>query len=127
MTPIIGQPINRVDGALKVIRQARYAAEFALRNLAYAALITSTVPRGRITAIDATEAERPPGVLAVLTHENADRLPYNPLPQRPIVDPKSGEQLHVLQSPEILFTGQPVAVVIAETQRSWTVPLGSCG
>ncbi len=117
MNAIIGQPVSRVDGPAKVTGQARYAAEFVIRNLAYAALVSSTIPRGRITRIDIGEAEQAPGVLAVITYENAERLPYNELEKRPVVDPQSGDQLRVFQGPEILFNGQPVAVVVAETQE----------
>jgi len=117
MNAIIGQPISRVDGPAKVTGQAVYAAEFRPHGLVYAALVSSTIPRGRITAIDATLAEQTPGVLAVITHENAERLPYREPEKRPVVDPKSGEQLRVFQGPEVLFAGQPVAVVVAETQE----------
>jgi xanthine dehydrogenase YagR molybdenum-binding subunit len=117
MNAIIGQPVSRVDGPAKVTGQAVYAAEFRPHNLAYAALVTSTIPRGRISAIDSAAAEQEPGVLAIITHENTERLPYNEPKQRPQVDPQSGDQLRVLQSPEIMFVGQPVAVVIAETQQ----------
>ena len=115
MNAIIGQPISRVDGPAKVTGQAIYAAEFNLRNMAYAALVHSTIARGRIERLDATSAEQAPGVLAVISHLNAERLPYKSLEKRPPVDPKAGEQLHVFQGPEILFVGQPVAVVVAET------------
>jgi xanthine dehydrogenase YagR molybdenum-binding subunit len=117
MNAILGQPISRIDGPAKVTGQSVYAAEFRPHNLAYAALVGSTVPRGRITAIDASAAEHAPGVLAVITHENAERLAYRDLEQRPVVDPKSGDQLRVFQGPEILFVGQPVAVVVAATQE----------
>ena len=73
--PIIGQPIDRVDGALKVTGGARFAAEFDQPGLSFAVMVQSTVPRGRIRRIDRTRAERTPGVLAVLTHENAPALP----------------------------------------------------
>ena len=115
MNAIIGQPISRVDGPAKVTGQAIYAAEFNLRNMAYAALVHSTIARGRIERLDATSAEQAPGVLAVISHMNAEHLPYKSLEKRPPVDPKAGEQLHVFQGPEILFVGQPVAVVVAET------------
>src|ERR1700710_2834413 len=115
MNAIIGQPISRVDGPAKVTGSATYAAEFNLPGLAYAAMVLSTIPRGRISRIDTTEAERAPGVLTILTYENALRLPYKQMEERPQVDTKSGEQLHVLQDPEVKFNGQPVAVVVAES------------
>ena len=112
----IGAPLTRVDGPAKVTGDARYAAEFHLDGLAYAATHDSTVPAGRITAIDITAAERAPGVLLVLTHLNADRLPYQSPAERPAVDPVAGEQLRVLQDAEVRFSGQPVALVVATTQ-----------
>ena len=54
-------------------------------------------------------------MLAVITHLNAPRLAYRPLPERPAVDPKYGEQLHVFQNPEIFFSGQPIGAVVADT------------
>lgn len=115
--PIVGAPVSRVDGPDKVTGRARYAAEFALDNLAFAALVLATVPAGRIRSIDASRAEARPGVIAVLHHGNAPRLPYNTMRQRPQVDPKSGEQLRVFQDDRVHFNGQPVAVVVASTQE----------
>jgi xanthine dehydrogenase YagR molybdenum-binding subunit len=115
MNAVIGQPIARVDGPAKVTGLATYAAEFELPGLCHAAVVPATVPRGRIRRIETADAAAAPGVLVVLTHENAPRLPYKPLPQRPQVDPKSGEQLHVLQDPEVRFHGHPVALVVAAT------------
>lgn len=112
----VGAPLPRVDGPAKVTGSARYAAEFHPDGLAYAATHDSTVPAGRITAIDAAAAERAPGVLLVLTHLNAERLPYQVPAERPAVDPVAGEQLRVLQDAEIRFSGQPVALVVATTQ-----------
>ncbi len=112
----VGAPLPRVDGPLKVTGSARYAAEFHPEGLAYAATHDSTVPAGRIVAIDIEAAKRALGVLLVLTHLNADRLPYQAPAERPAVDPVTGEQLRVLQDDEIRFSGQPVALVVARTQ-----------
>src|SRR5205085_2124869 len=70
----LGDPIDRVDGRLKVTGAARYAAEFPLANLAHAVLVTSSIPNGRVRQIDTGRAERATGVLAVLTPANAPRL-----------------------------------------------------
>jgi len=116
MTASIGAPVRRVDGPAKVTGRAQYAAEFSPAGLAYAALVESTIPSGRITAIDTAAAEQAPGVILVLTHENADKLPYQDPPKRPAVDPVSGDQPRVLQDGAIRFSGQPVGVVVAGTQ-----------
>jgi xanthine dehydrogenase YagR molybdenum-binding subunit len=112
-TAFIGQPISRVDGRAKVTGQATYAAEFKTANVAHAAVVRSTVARGRIARIDAAAAQAAPGVIAVLTHSNAPRLPYRPHKGNP--DPVVGERLHVLQDAVINHQGQPVALVIAQT------------
>ena len=114
--PSIGQPLDRVDGRLKVTGAARYSAEFAPAGLAYAAVVESTIPAGRITTIGTVAAQRSGGVLCVLTYLNADRLPYHPAEERPAVDPVSGSQLRVLQDAEVRFNGQPIGVVVAGTQ-----------
>ena len=111
----IGQPLSRVDGRAKVTGAAQYAAEFDVPRLAHAALVTSTIPCGSILTMETAAAEKADGVVAVITHLNAPRLPYVPLEERPVVDPRSGEQLHVFQGPDIRFSGQPIGVVVAET------------
>src|SRR4051812_49548296 len=103
LTKTVGQPVNRVDGPLKVTGQARYAAEFDIPDLLHAALVLSNVPKGTVTAVDSEAARRAPGVHAVITHENAPRLPYRRISQRPQVDAQSGDQLKVFQGPEIHF------------------------
>ena len=112
---VMGQPVNRVDGPKKVAGEARYAAEFSLPDMLHGALVLSTVPAGRIASIDAEAARRAPGVYAVISHENAPRLPYKQFSQKPQVDAQSGEQLKVFQDRTIYFNGQPIAVVVAET------------
>jgi xanthine dehydrogenase YagR molybdenum-binding subunit len=117
MNAFVGRSISRVDGPEKVTGQATYAAEFRLRNMAFAALVPSRIAKGRIVAIDSIEAESLPGVLTVITHRNAPKLPYKPLEKRPPVDPQAGERLHVFQDADVVFDGQPIAAVIAETQE----------
>ncbi len=120
VSAVIGKPVSRVDGRAKVTGAATYAGEFRPDRLAHAAVVTSTIPAGRIRALFADAAEASPGVLVVATHHNAPRLPYNSMAQRPQVDPQAGDQLRVLQGPEIRFNGQPIAVVVAETLEQAT-------
>ena len=112
-TMFIGQPVSRVDGRQKVTGRATYAAEFQMSNLAHGAVARSTIARGRISSIDTTAAERARGVIAVLTHRNAPRLPYRP--HKGAVDPVTGERLHLLQDDRVHHQGQPIALVVAET------------
>jgi len=72
---VVGKPLDRVDGRLKVTGKARYTAEHHLPGLAYGVLVGSTIAEGRIAAIDTAAAEEAPGVIAILTHRNAPALP----------------------------------------------------
>ncbi|TGE03793.1 xanthine dehydrogenase family protein molybdopterin-binding subunit [Hymenobacter fodinae] len=113
---VVGQPVNRIDGLAKVTGQARYAAEYDLPGLTYAALKTSTIAKGRITRIDATAALREPGVLAVLTHENLPKMAQTP---NTLAGKYAIYGMHMGYMPmtgdEIFYAAQPVAVVVADT------------
>ncbi|HEX3866200.1 MAG TPA: xanthine dehydrogenase family protein molybdopterin-binding subunit [Gemmatimonadaceae bacterium] len=71
----MSESVNRVDGRLKVTGGARYAAEYPIPNAVHAVLVTSTIAKGRVVSLNTKDAERVPGVLAVLTPHNAMRLP----------------------------------------------------
>src|SRR5262245_60107429 len=112
-TAYIGQPVNRVDGRAKVTGGAKYAAEHHLPNLAYGVVVSSAVAKGRITRIDSDDAIKLPGVLQVLTYENAPRLPSLDATQfDPVASP--GSLFIPLQSNEIIFSLQPVALAVAD-------------
>jgi len=113
---VLGQPVSRVDGPLKVMGRARFAAEVPFENLSYAALVYSSIARGAIRAIDIQAAKAAPGVLLVMTHENAPRLPPQPLM---MADPDgaAGSSLPVMQDAAIHWNGETVALVLAETQE----------
>ena len=74
MSAVIGQSIDRLDGHLKITGAARYAADYPIDDLVYAAPIQSTIARGRVVRIDASTAEKSPGVLSVITNANAPKL-----------------------------------------------------
>jgi xanthine dehydrogenase YagR molybdenum-binding subunit len=109
---VVGQPINRVDGRLKVTGGARYAVEFPVERIAYAALVGSTIANGRIKIIDTSEAQRVPGVLHIMTHENAPKL--KPVATNPAEGDAAGKRVP-LQSPTVYYSGQYIAMVVAET------------
>ena len=112
----VGKPVSRIDGPLKVAGRARYAAEFPLDGMVYASVRFSTIARGRITAIDTAAAEAAPGVAVVMTHLNAPRMNKIPLFMS---QPKAagGVDLPIMQDPEVYWNGQPIAVVLADTQE----------
>lgn len=109
-----GKPVDRVDGRAKVTGSAQYAVEFPVAGLAHAVIAGASIGRGRIRRIDARAAERSEGVLAVLTHENAMRLPAPSAPRSPEMRPIE-RALQVLQDAEVHYSGQPIAVVVADT------------
>ena len=104
---VVGKPIDRVDGKLKVTGGAKYAFEFDMPNLARAVILDSTIARGRVRGIDRRAAERAPGVIAVITHENQ---PPMSIP----TNPPSGDAKPLLD-PVIRHSGQHIAVVVAES------------
>jgi xanthine dehydrogenase YagR molybdenum-binding subunit len=111
MAAIIGAALDRVDGRAKVTGAARYAAEAAdFPDLAEAVLVQSTIGAGRIVEIDTAAAERAPGVIVVMTHKNAPRLASN---KASALQP--GEAYPLLQDDRIIYNGQHIAVVVAET------------
>ncbi len=112
----LGTPVSRVDGQWKVKGEARFAAEFEIENLAYAVPVCSTIAKGRIIAIDASDAEKSPGAIAIVTAENAPKMKRPPLMDVRHMDKGfAASDLAVLQDDEISWDGQPVAVVVAET------------
>jgi xanthine dehydrogenase YagR molybdenum-binding subunit len=100
----IGTPLNRIDGTLKVTGAATYAYEYPVAGVTYVFPVQSTIAKGRIVSIDTSAARALPGVLAVLSHDNAPRLA-----------PLDSQYLAVFQSDAIAYRGQFVAAVVAET------------
>jgi len=113
---VVGTPLDRVDGRLKVTGAATYPIDVNPRGVAYAVLVGSTVTSGRILHIAVNAAERSPGVLAVITHLNTPPLASAPATQR-MGDPIGPQPLPPFQSDAVLHYGQHVAMVVAETRE----------
>jgi xanthine dehydrogenase YagR molybdenum-binding subunit len=113
---LIGAQVSRLDGAPKVRGEARFAAEYVMDRMVYAALRYSTIARGRITTLDTSAAEAAAGVVLVMTHRNAPSMQPPPLF---LTLPKAagGSDLPVMQDDSIHWNGEPVAIVLAETQE----------
>jgi xanthine dehydrogenase YagR molybdenum-binding subunit len=108
----MGQPVPRYDAFAKVTGKAQYASDMPLANPAYAYLVTSSIAKGRIDSFDLTAAKQVPGVIDIVTHENAERL------KEPKLSSNGGHAsttIQPLKSPEIAQDGQIVAVVLADT------------
>jgi xanthine dehydrogenase YagR molybdenum-binding subunit len=109
----IGQPLTRLDGRVKVTGAAKYSAEFARPKLAHAVLIQSTIANGRVTNIDVSAAKSAPGVIGILTRENAPRFKAFPDDHRKPGAP--GENRVPLEDDQIYYAGQHLGVVVAES------------
>jgi xanthine dehydrogenase YagR molybdenum-binding subunit len=110
----IGKPLSRVDGRLKVTGHAKYAGENQIPGLAYAVVVSSTIARGKILSFDTAAAEKFPGVIKVFTHENRPNLAWFNSKYKDDDAPK-GQHFRPLYDNHILYSGQPIALVVAET------------
>src|SRR5205085_5351783 len=106
VTRATGVPLNRIDGVQKVTGAANYAYEYPVERVTYVFPVQSTIAKGRVVSIDASAARALPGVIAVLSHENAPRLA-----------PLDDAELTVFQSDAVVYHGQFVAAVVAETSE----------
>ena len=110
MSTYIGKETSRVDGVAKVTGKAKYAAEFRAPNLAYGFIALGTIAKGTIQSIDTREAERATGVVRVFTHLNTPK--FGP---KASTEEEPDKSFRALQSNQIFFNAQPVALVVAET------------
>lgn len=112
--PYVGRPTSRVDGPLKVTGRATYAAEYAAEGLLYGVVVSATVAAGRIIDIDLDAAKAVPGVVEIFTHENRGKAAWLDRNWQDEVAPP-GHPFRPLHSERILFDGQPIALIVAET------------
>ena len=103
---LVGKPINRVDGSLKVSGQAKYSAEIHLDNQAYGVLVGATIAKGRVESIDNDSLKGIPNIIKVVTD-----------PEHFLRNSQQGglKKAPTQGATEIFYHGQPIAVVIAET------------
>ena len=103
---VLGQPLDRIDGKLKTTGTAHYAYERndAAPNAAYGYILGAAIAKGRIESIDTADATAAPGVLAVVTYENAGKL-----------GKAKNHTARMLAGPEVQHYDQAIAIVVAET------------
>src|SRR5262245_32481309 len=109
MPDVVGQPLDRVDGRAKVTGAARYAADAAVQNPAYAALVQATIAHGKVSGIDSAAAEQAPGVLAIISHLNAPKL------EAKAAERGAGESRIPLSDDVVHYAGPVSAVAVADT------------
>jgi xanthine dehydrogenase YagR molybdenum-binding subunit len=113
LTSSLGKPTSRVDGRAKVTGVAKYAAEYNVPGLAHGVVVSSTIARGRIKRIHVADALAVEGVLDVFTHEHRPHLASSHDKYTDDIAPP-GSPFRPLYDAEVLFNGQPVALVVAE-------------
>lgn len=109
---ILGQPRARVDGVAKVTGHAAYSGDRTARNMLHAALVQSTIARGRVLSIDTAAAAQTPGFVAAYTHKT---LPPLQPPPAQFTESFPAERRAPLSDDVIHYAGQHLAIVLAET------------
>ncbi|MEZ7516684.1 xanthine dehydrogenase family protein molybdopterin-binding subunit [Flavobacterium frigidarium] len=110
----IGKPINRLEGNLKVTGAAKYAGEYNVGDLSHGYIANSTITKGKIIEIDESKAAAVPGVITIITHKNRTKLPWFDMLYADM-DAPPGTPFKPLYNENILYNGQPIALVVAET------------
>jgi xanthine dehydrogenase YagR molybdenum-binding subunit len=110
----IGKAVSRVDGIKKVTGTAKFAAEFPTPDLLYGVVVSSEIAKGKIVSINDTEAMKVVGVKKIITHKNRPDIAwfnrkYNDQ------DAPHGEHFKALYDENIIYSQQPIALVVAET------------
>ncbi|HMI70686.1 MAG TPA: hypothetical protein VK510_11895, partial [Solirubrobacteraceae bacterium] len=103
-TEAVGAAMTRIEGREKVTGRAQYAFEHRLEGMAYGWIVQATVAKGRVRGVDTEAALAVAGAVAVLWHDNAPRVASH-----------DDRELAVLQTPEVAYRGQVVAVAIADS------------
>jgi xanthine dehydrogenase YagR molybdenum-binding subunit len=112
----IGQPLTRRDGRLKVTGAANFAADNHPEGMLHAVIVPAKIARGRVAALDLAAARAHPGIVDIMTPAHRPALAKDP-------DDKDHPfmfRLDLLQSDEVRYAHQPIAVVIAETLEAAT-------
>lgn len=108
MNKIIGKPLDRVDGRLKVTGEAPYTADVPIENLTYGVIFQSAIANGKIIHIDTSAAAAVPGVIDIVTYDQTPSLVKIPFFGPPQPQPTEKDD-------NIYFDGQHLGIVIAQT------------
>src|ERR1700704_5986999 len=103
---VIGKPTDRIDGPMKTTGTAPYTYERhdVVANQTYGYVVGSAIAKGRVASIDLADAGTAPGVLAIVTADNAGKLGKGDF-----------NTAKLLGGPQIEHYHQAIAVVVAET------------
>lgn len=109
----VGVATNRIDGVAKVTGAAQYAAEFTAADLLYGCVVNATIAKGRIERLDTTKARAVPGVVEIFTHEHRPHIAWFDRSYSD-QDAPPGSPFRALENAEIVYSGQPIALVVAQ-------------
>jgi len=112
----VGKPLRRVDALGKAVGATVYAADYSMPNMLHAKVLRSTVPSARITRLDVSKAHALPGVVCILTNEDAPNAKLNTdMPGQTGKKARSGSDAPVLAKDVVRYVGEPIALVAAES------------
>jgi CO/xanthine dehydrogenase Mo-binding subunit len=119
---VVHQPLARHDQAEKIAGTTKYAGDLAFAGMLHARLVRSIMPSARLTSRDASAARAIPGVVAVLLGED---VPHNEIrvdvPGQTVAVGALKASMQVLATDRVRFHGEPIALVIAETEDALAV------
>lgn len=110
----VGQSINRLEGHLKVTGEAKYAGEYEAEKLLYGYVVNSIITKGKIKSINTSEVKKIDGIIEVFTHENRPSTAWFDFKYADM-DAPPGNVFKPLKDNVIMYNGQPIALVVAET------------
>ena len=113
---LIGQPIERTEDLRLLRGRGTFVADVSREGQLHAVVVRSTIAHGRIRSLDVSAAARLPGVHAVITAKDlGPTMPRVPLRLQPLPQLEPFHQ-PMLAHEKVRYVGEPVAVVVAETQ-----------
>ncbi len=110
---VIGKPVNRIEGPLKVTGLAKYSSDFHLPGMLYAVPVGATIANGTVKRVDRSRAEKMPGVVAVYSKENLPKI-FRIAPLKDVLL-ITDEERPAMADNTVRYYGQFVAVAVAET------------
>ncbi len=111
---VVGQSVPRRDGLGHVTGKTVYIDDIKFPDMLYLKMVRSPVPHARIKNIDFSAAERVPGFVKALTHEDVPKNIYTIL----CLIGVGPDEEPVLAVDKVMYIGEPIAAVIAETEAA---------
>ncbi len=120
---VIGKPVNRIDGPLKVTGAAKYSSDHQFPGMLYAVPVGATIANGTVKRVNMSAAEKMPGVIAVYCKENIPKIfRIAPLKDVQLI---TDEERPALSDNTVRYYGQFVAIAVAETYEQAVAAAGA--